>query len=492
MPRVSSLFPSLRRFTPVRTLARSLAIAGSVVATALVAQPASAQFGGQSGFADAFTPDYLRRDMTLFNTYLELEDWQRPIIEVLLEDYHASFRAGVDDVRDELRNVMKDEVAAAGMNATGVIMRPIETWMVEKNRLASELLANVKSQLSERQQQLWPRFERALRREKLLPRGEISGESVNLVGVINQLQLPPDLLASLRPAIDEYEIQLDSVLQNREQVVDTVQPKVKDAMINMDFDTGMQAMEQIMAARIQVRAVQDANAQRLAEALGTQYADEFMVRFYEQAYPKVFRPSPMERTFKEVYQLADLTEDQRAQVKDLERSYNADYDTHSMQILEVLKVEEPKEARRKAEQIRSRQEREPGVKRTPKTKDKNVDPLTVAFDNRDALYEPTMARLRQILTPEQYARLPENVASRRSKAQQDPERLEALGRGPGTPAGTLGGKGDPPQRQPRDEKGARGQQQQPQGSGIGSGGGSSQRGSGGGGRGGSQGGRPSR
>ena len=57
----------------------------------LVTAPAKAQFGGAAGFADAFRPDFLDRDMPLFVEHLRLEDWQRPIVEMLLLDYTHSF-----------------------------------------------------------------------------------------------------------------------------------------------------------------------------------------------------------------------------------------------------------------------------------------------------------------------------------------------------------------------------------------------------------------
>ena len=178
---------------------------------------------------------------------------------------------------------------------------------------------------------------------------------MNIIGVLNQLQLAPDTLNQLRPVIDDYEIRLDEALRYREQVVDNAQPKVKDAMINMDFDAGMSAMDTIMAARIQVRNIQDSSAAAIAAAMTPEVAAEFMTRYYESAYSKVFRPSPMERTFEVARGLEDLTADQMAEIVELETGYNADYATSSMQILAVLREEEPKDARRKAEAIRARQ-----------------------------------------------------------------------------------------------------------------------------------------
>ncbi|MCA9285786.1 MAG: hypothetical protein KDA22_11255 [Phycisphaerales bacterium] len=434
----------IRRQPALRRLVAGIAFS----LTALAASPASAQFGGQSGFAEAFQPDFLRRDMTIFNQYLELEDWQRPIVEILLEDYNASFRTGVEGVREQMRD-MKDQIASSGQRAMEVVMRPIENWMAEKDQLATDMLQNVKGQLSDRQKELWPRFERAMRREKSLHRGELSGESVNIIGVLNQMQLAPDTMNQLRPVIEEYEIQLDNALVYREQVVESAQPKVKDAMVNMDFDAGMSAMDTIMAARIQVRNIQDASAAAIAAAMTPENGAEFTQRYYQAAYSKVFRPSPMERTFEVVHGLEDLTAEQMAEVVELETQYNADYATSSMQILAVLREEEPKDARRKAEAIRARQSGAAPAKR-------EAEPLSDAFAMREALTEPAMERLRQILTAEQFAKLPNNSRARHAAAKDyDPDRLDAAGRGPNSPTGSLKGAGKGDQR----DAGERGEKQ---------------------------------
>ncbi|MEY3023221.1 MAG: hypothetical protein RJA16_47, partial [Planctomycetota bacterium] len=72
---------------------RTLVLMTALAAT--IAGPVSAQFGGDAGLANAFRQDFYRRDLLIFNEVLDLEDWQRPIIEVLLDDYAASFEAGL-------------------------------------------------------------------------------------------------------------------------------------------------------------------------------------------------------------------------------------------------------------------------------------------------------------------------------------------------------------------------------------------------------------
>ena len=70
----------LRVVAPAAALA--LLLSPSFVPTA----SAAPQLGQSAGFAEAFQPDFLSRDMDLIVETLELEDWQRTILQSLLDD----------------------------------------------------------------------------------------------------------------------------------------------------------------------------------------------------------------------------------------------------------------------------------------------------------------------------------------------------------------------------------------------------------------------
>ena len=80
----------------MRNILRTIVCCASI---SLAPLTASAQFGGKAGFSEAFRPDILPRDMVLIVETLKLEDWQRPIVESLIEDYSASCKTGCDAVR---------------------------------------------------------------------------------------------------------------------------------------------------------------------------------------------------------------------------------------------------------------------------------------------------------------------------------------------------------------------------------------------------------
>ena len=85
---MNRLIPALN----LTKLRNRLALAVLAAGCAFASVPtASAQFGGRSGMASMFTPDFLPRDLPIFVDALALEEWQRPVLEVLLQDYDTNF-----------------------------------------------------------------------------------------------------------------------------------------------------------------------------------------------------------------------------------------------------------------------------------------------------------------------------------------------------------------------------------------------------------------
>lgn len=428
-----------------RSLVRCVAPAMLAVTLSITA-PTTAQFGGVSAMSQAFTPDLLHRDIVIFAENLGLEDWQRPIVEVLISDYLEAFTAGSEFTREQMSEVRID--ASQGSNeAVRRLMAPINQWIVDKDALRRDLLESVRMQLGSEQLDRWPGFERALRREKSLGSGQISGEQVNLILLVKALPLDADTARSLETVLTEYEVNLDTALQRREAAMQSQQAQLSRAMVDMDHAAGVAAMEQITLARVGVREAQDQGAQRIAAALPEAHRAEFLRRWQENAYPKVFRTPPMKRTFDAARQLPDLTEAQRTGIDLIESTYLGQINTLNLQMLDTLRVEEPREIKRKAEAARTRQSGRP-VERAP-------DPLAQFDPIRDGYDRDARLGLEALLTPEQYAQLP--FADKARQAEIDRGAVDrATKMGGGRPAmGRDSGRQDRPGGGARPEGGTR-------------------------------------
>jgi hypothetical protein len=393
---VNRLIPALN----LTKLRNRLALAVLAAGCAFASVPtASAQFGGRSGMASMFTPDFLPRDLPIFVDALALEEWQRPVLEVLLQDYDTNFNTAADGVRAKMASFKE---VAAGANAERVlemISEPLVAWTAEKKRLREDFLAGVRGTLGDTQVENWPRLERALRREKSLPLGELSGESIDLTVIVREVQPSPLALDGARTAIEQYEVALDAALATRDEALDTAIAPLLRAMSAADANSGVAAQEAIMQKRVLVRGAQESGIAAIAAALGGEYGPALERRALEKSFPQVFRPDPITPLIEGAQALPDLTDDQKTQLSALGTQFGFDLNGVRVALMDAYKATEPSEPRRRTELARQKAEGQT-VRLTdaPQVED--------AKKQREDLYEKYRNLLAGILSPEQRTAVP--------------------------------------------------------------------------------------
>lgn len=323
-------------------------IAAPLVALATIAANPSGphalgapQLGQSAGFTEAFQPDFLARDMSLIVETLELEDWQRTILESLLADYQNDFRVGVDGLKDKLKEKGEEIKAGGERNAMGIIMGPIGDWTREKAMLRQRFLDNLRGQLSESQAARWDALDRAMLREKELPRGVLSGESINLIVIARDVALTPDIRDRSKVVLEEYSVSLDEALRARAAQLAQSQPLIQDAMVNQDWRAGLMQLEAIVARRIALRDVQDRYIDAIAASLGTAGAD-FRERALRNAYALAYRPSPMIPYFASARALPGLSAGQVSAIDAVEAAYVVAYADLENRWADGMRMHEPK------------------------------------------------------------------------------------------------------------------------------------------------------
>lgn len=359
---------------------------------------AHAQLGQQAGFVEAFQPDFLSRDITLMADILEVEDWQQPTIESLLQDYLADFRLGTDGLRDNMKG-MRDQILAAGDNgAMAVIMAPINSWLQEKARLKQRFIDNLQSILSEEQQQRWPRLERAMRRDKELPRGVLGGESIDLRQISRDAEVPPDVLLDAAFAVEQYEVLLDAGLLARSKQIERSQDPIKEALIASDYARGLGELELIVAKRVALRDLQEQSIASLAAAYGPQWGEVFRTRALAAMFPMVYRPSAMIPYFAAARDLPGLSADQISQLNALEVDFSKAHQDWQTRFAALRRVEEPK---KQTEETRRKM-----LQGTVNAVKPMGDPYRPMAEERDAADEKARLAIAAIIGPELAAQLP--------------------------------------------------------------------------------------
>ena len=330
----------------IRTKLASFVIAATVACSAA---PAVMAQGARGGIGGMFVPDFLPRDLPVFVDSLGLEEWQRPILEALLEDYDTNFQTAADGVRASMGQ-FKDVAATANPDKiVEMISSPLIKWGDEKKKLRADFLESVKSQLSDVQVEAWPRLERALRREKALPNGELSGEALNLVIIAREVDAPPAVADAARNALDEYEIKLDAALAAREVELEaSIAPMLKALNDNTKL---VATQERIMQRRVAVREVQDAGIASIRDALGSDYGAGFEKRALRRAFPQVYGPDPVTPMFEASLALPDITEEQKGKLIALKGRFDTEHGALQVRYADAIRTSEPKEPRRRAEAL---------------------------------------------------------------------------------------------------------------------------------------------
>ena len=375
-------------------------LAAAVTAASFTLTPcAQAQLPREAGFNEIFSTDFMPKDMSLFVDFLELEDWQKPVLEALLSDYQAEYRAGEQGLRDKL-TAMKDQIAGAGENgALTVLMKPIEDWKAEKEAMKQRFLDDVKGQLSDAQLERWPRLERALRRERQLPQGRLSGEKTDLIIVIRQIDVPLDNRMEAKDAIAAYETALDLALMERIKQQEASQPRIRKALTDNDPASGLVELERIVATRVAVRNVTDAHIDALATAFGAEWGPKFRERAMRDAYPLACRTPPLDPFFENVLAIEDLSAEQIAQINDIRSRFNDSMNALQVQFVAKVRQVEPE---RETERVRLAAD----AARNVQTSKGEQEPYKDLIAERDRLIEDARNRVIALLNEEQKAKIP--------------------------------------------------------------------------------------
>jgi len=422
MPRTPSRIARLDHIAPrLRSLFAAIAM---VTLAGVATSPASAQFGGRGGFAQAFQPDIMQRDVTLMTSSLGLEEWQRPVVEALLQDYMSNFNTGVEALKDRMKVASDDAGKLATSNGGDAvlekIMAPLNSWRTEKTQMLEKFMSDLKSQLGPQQLERWPSFERALRRERLLPDGDLSGESVDLFAVLTRMQLTPAEQEAVKQPLAAYELMLDEALVTRMTSIAVLDRELSDAMASMNYDRGADIQDKVMVVRIGVRSANDAGIELLAAALGDR-SEEFRTRALEAGYPDVFRPHPVMILMQQAYALPSLTPEQTSQIDALMSEFGTACRDANMKIYEAVRVDQPKAPRKRVQAAADRKSGASGSAPNTPQGANSTDPVVKARIDRETMGAPFRDRLLAILNDEQKAELPGGVKVESAEnRKQDP------------------------------------------------------------------------
>jgi uncharacterized protein YihD (DUF1040 family) len=445
----------------VRAILPRVILMACAMAQTVIGQAQAQQAMLPIALGEAFQADFYRRDLVTFNEVLILDDAQRPVLETLFADYEADFRTAAEKARaeldvllplatmdDEARRVREEQIqdkvrelmelanqisqkAPAGpegdaarkqlqeraeqiraeidainsrppegeqLLAALVGAQPIlERWMIEKAALRTAFMTDVQAVLSDGQVARVPALERRLRRDKTLPRGRLSGESVNLLQLLKESSVPPTAMESLDAEVTAYELRLDEALMRRNEHLEASSREWLKVMQSKDAARAGALADEQMRLRVAVREVNDQASDAFAAKLPPELAASFLNEARLRGYPRVYRMTQPQRLLTAAQEAPDLKLEVAGLLETLELQYLAELKTANERLIVALKRAEPDELKDRLVRVAVGGQEDPI---------QSVVELDELFDSRVELGKRYNQTLESMLTPQQLQRLP--------------------------------------------------------------------------------------
>lgn len=410
-----------------------LSLAALAVVVPAQAQEVQVIQGGPGGrfgpFGQNAEPPVDSHQLRRFADLLRLDADQREAAAALLEGMQTEWDAIARKTRDEVDAIREEfqgdrDPAVFAERMPEIMRRQREA----RARLEQSFMADFKALLTDAQQADWPLVERAHRRESTITQGRFSGESVDLVRLVESLNLPEPASAAVRPILSQYEADLDRALIERNDLVDRAMQRVaaagpgaiERAMQDEEFKA---LREKARKARLNVRDINNRYARQIASTLPPDQAAKFDQEFIRRSFPQVFRDRFAADSLAAAAALSDLTPEQRKAIEAMREAYSLELDRANRAWIDaVRKFEETDEGYSAALAGGFNFRMRFGEGRD----DDGDNPVARARRDRRELDRKTLENLRGVLNDDQRSRLPQ----RRERRRGGPAGAEAAA-GPG-------------------------------------------------------------
>jgi len=365
------------------------------------------RFTPPADLAEAFQPDILRSELELFDEHFGLTDDQSLILKTLHSDYLSEFHAQAAEMRariaelrpneqqqrelqleqhrlmrrqiealmdriQELKEIdtpeseqqierltervrqLKLEMRQGGagdvdLDAMRQLMQQfnavISEWNDRKQAMRDAFMTDARSLLDDTQNERWPAFQRKLRRVKTLSDGRLSGESVDLLELVDALELSEERRSDLDRTLHQFTIELDDALRARNDFLERSRAEHADVLATGDLRAARSLIDREVSHRVAVRDVIVRYAESVAGQLSSEAGAALRSAFERAAFPRAFRTTLAERSFDAMLQLPELDPDDRAAIEQIETEYVAVLERQRRTLIDLIREHEPQQMR---------------------------------------------------------------------------------------------------------------------------------------------------
>lgn len=366
---------------------------------------ASAQMGPGMDMSAMVAP-ISARSLDTFAGILSLDADQKEAARGLLEGYQAQHRAAVDAFQAEMKALQAEMQQSQDWMSYGRKIRDMGIKLRD-GVLGAEraFMDDLKILLSEKQAEGFVRVERARRRENLLRFGFVAGQAVDLFAIAQTAKVGDR--AEVKELLLSYEVDVDRRLEaferwqrDQEKTFDNADP------MNFDMEQLSKTMADAFDKSREIRNVNQRFARQIAQAIGEPDGDRFTLEFNRRAHPRIYRPTHASKSIRAAEGLADLSAQQKDDLKLLHESYDRESAAANTRWASAVEAAEDKRGGNFMEEM---------MQRAMGGGEAKADDVADARKAREELDARSMDRLLAILNKDQASRLPEKPAEKPSQ-----------------------------------------------------------------------------
>lgn len=334
----------------------------------------------------------------------ELVDAEAAELEELRSEIEA-MRAKFQEMRME-RMPEQDQIAEIARQASALR----KEWLRNRASLEAEFTESLQVILSEEQLTLWDPFRRQVRRDRALPRGVLSGESLDVNTVVREFEASE----AAAEALLAWEIELDKTLIDRDNTMMEIDLDALVATLENDDKAARDAARSESKVR---RDVRDANLEAIdsiAALLGEQ-GDEFRLAAWKKAFPRVYRQTSFERALDAVRKIEGIDPLVLETVDRLEADFLTQLAELHEEARDATLKQELAQFEERFNQMRDR------INGERQRSDRDPTELDEIRERLRELEADSRETLEDMLTPEEIAQLP-RAGDRRGGPRNDEQR----------------------------------------------------------------------
>ncbi len=296
-------------------------VAGAIVAG--LGGSAYAQWGmvgGQMGIDESIT----RKGYDAYVRILGLDDAQKDAVRDLLDGNKSAFKTMREDMQAKMRQLGEKARETQNWSVWQDEMPKIaKDYAAKKDTYEKQFFDDLKGLLTSDQIGKFAGVERHRRREMQMRFGMAIGAATDLIEIAHTTKADAEKGSEIRQALEQYETDLDRLLQQNERQSKEAQDKMMQG--NM-WDQGKMedATKALSDTARQIRELNRQSSRRIAQLLPEGARSNFEYEVKRRDFPRVYKEAYVEKAMGEAAKLKDLEPSQKDSLGLLKDQYTRD------------------------------------------------------------------------------------------------------------------------------------------------------------------------